>query len=379
MTIKHIALLATGDEIVDGVILNTNAQFIANTLFHEQMHVTEHHIVRDDEVNITKNILSLLENNDALIITGGLGPTTDDRTRFALAKALQQPLELHENVWQAIIDRFVARYGITDIPLSNQQQALFPKEAQILQNPHGTAAGCLCYLEHKLIFMLPGPPNECLPMFTQSILPVLKEKQFGRKVYFKNWLLFGVSEGHIAEKLEKALQPYASFQTGYRVTFPYLEFKLFSATDELQKGINVVSNIIAPYLFNDTATKASDNLKALLKENTCELCITDSVTGGCLEQLLRSPELNRQLHFNSKENNRANWHLELTGLEKYWNSTPDTKETQLHLALTTPNGEIHHETKAFMNYQQRNLHYAAEYACQFLLNFFKNSLIIPKA
>ncbi len=366
MTTKHIALLATGDEIVDGVILNTNAQFIANTLFHEQMHVTEHHIVRDDEANITKNILSLLENNDALIITGGLGPTTDDRTRFALAKALQQPLEFHENVWQAIVDRFVARYGIADIPISNKQQALFPKGAQILENLNGTAAGCLCHLQTKLIFMLPGPPNECLPMFTQAVLSELKEKQFGHTVYFKNWLLFGVSEGHIAEKLEEALKPYSSCRTGYRVTFPYVEFKLFSPTNELQKGIDAISSIIAPYLFNDTATKASDQLKNILKKTDRKLYITDSVTGGWLEQLLKLPELNHQLHFNPKEKNQSMWHLELTGLEEYWLSIPNAKETRLHLVLTAPNGEIYQETKSFLNFQQRNLLYAAEYACQFV-------------
>ena len=149
---SSIAFLATGDEIVVGDILNTNAQSMAQTLFHEQMHVTEHRIVRDDEAHITQTILSLLENNDALIITGGLGPTTDDRTRFALAKALQKPLELHEDIWQAIINHLAKRYGLTNIPISNQQQALFPSDAQILENPNGTAAGCYCRVNNKFIF-----------------------------------------------------------------------------------------------------------------------------------------------------------------------------------------------------------------------------------
>ncbi|MES2203801.1 MAG: competence/damage-inducible protein A [Pseudomonadota bacterium] len=247
---SNIAFLATGDEIVVGDILNTNAQSMANTLFHEQMYVTEHRIVRDDEANITKSILSLLESNDALIITGGLGPTTDDRTRFALAKALQKPLEHHEEVWQAILDRFQLRYGTKDnVPESNRQQALFPQGAEILANPNGTAAGCLCRFENKLIFMLPGPPHECLPMFLNYVLPVLQQKHFGQQFHFKNWIISGIGEGFIAEKLEAALVGLGC-QTGYRASADrVIEFKLF-ADDAvtLNKGVEAVRAILTPYL-----------------------------------------------------------------------------------------------------------------------------------
>lgn len=247
---SSIAFLATGDEIVVGDILNTNAQSIAKTLFHEQMYVTEHRIVRDDEANITKNILSLLESNDALIITGGLGPTTDDRTRFALAKALQKPLKHHEEVWQAILNGFQQRYGTKDnVPASNRQQALFPQEAEIFENPNGTAAGCLCHFQNKLIFMLPGPPHECLPMFTDYVLPLLQQKQFGQKFYFKKWMLSGIGEGYIAEKLEAALIGF-NCRTGYRASADrVIEFKLF-ADDAvtLSKGIEAVNPILVPYL-----------------------------------------------------------------------------------------------------------------------------------
>ena len=247
---SNIAFLATGDEIVVGDILNTNAQSMANALFHEQMYVTEHHIVRDDEFNITKSILSLLENNDALIITGGLGPTTDDKTRFALANALQQPLIFSEEVWQAILDRFQQRYGTKDnVPVSNRQQALFPQNAEILANPNGTAAGCLCRWKNKLIFMLPGPPHECLPMFSNYVLPTLQQNSFGQKFHFKNWIITGVGEGLIAEKLEAALIG-LNCQTGYRASADrIIEFKLF-ADDAvtLNQGIDAVNSILTPYL-----------------------------------------------------------------------------------------------------------------------------------
>lgn len=247
---SNIAFLATGDEIVVGDILNTNAQSMANTLFHEQMYVTEHRIIRDDENNITQSILSLLENNDALIITGGLGPTTDDRTRFALAKAIQKPLLFSEETWQAILHRFKERYGTTDnVPESNRQQALFPQGAEIFANPNGTAAGCFCHIQSKLIFMLPGPPHECLPMFSNYVLPMLQQKHFGQQFHFKNWIISGVGEGFIAEKLEAALVGLGC-QTGYRASADrVIEFKLFADdAATLNKGIDAVTAILTPYL-----------------------------------------------------------------------------------------------------------------------------------
>lgn len=247
---NNIAFLATGDEIVVGDILNTNAQQIAKTLFSHQMFVSEHRIVRDDEKQISDAIKSLLKNNNAIIITGGLGPTTDDRTRFALAKAIQQALIFSDEVWQAILNRFKERYGTTDnVPVSNRQQALFPQEAEIFENPNGTAAGCLCHFQNKLIFMLPGPPNECLPMFSNYVFPVLQQKNFGQKFYFKNWMITGIGEGFIAEKLEAALFG-LNCHTGYRASADrVIEFKLFADdVATLNKGIEAVNPILAPYL-----------------------------------------------------------------------------------------------------------------------------------
>lgn len=247
---SSIAFLATGDEIVVGDILNTNAQSMAKVLFDQQMHVTEHRIVRDDEDQIASAITELLRTNDAVIITGGLGPTTDDKTRFALAQAIQKPLVFSDDTWQAILSRFKERYGNTDnVPESNRQQALFPKDALILKNPNGTAAGCYCRLNNKLIFMLPGPPRECIPMFSDYVFPALQQAQFGQQFYFKNWIITGVGEGYIAEKLEAALTG-INCRTGYRASADrVIEFKLFATDAEtLQKGVEAVSLILMPYL-----------------------------------------------------------------------------------------------------------------------------------
>ncbi len=252
--LSNIALLATGDEIVAGDILNTNAQNIAQALFSRQMFISEHRVVRDNESQIIDAITSLLAYNDAVIITGGLGPTTDDRTRFALSKAIKRPLQLSEQAWQTIIERFVLRYGydsIEHIPASNRQQALFPEQAIILDNPNGSAAGCFCLWQNKCIFMLPGPPHECLPMFNDHVLPELQTRQFGQQFYFKKWLLFGVGEGFIAEKLEAALAG-LNCQTGYRASANrQVEFKLFAADEKtLQQGIEAVTPILMPYILS---------------------------------------------------------------------------------------------------------------------------------
>ncbi len=103
--------------------------------------------------------------------------------------------------------------------------------------------------KNKLIFMLPGPPHECLPMFSNDVFPVLQQSRFGQQFHFKNWIITGVGEGFIAEKLEAALLG-LNCQTGYRASADrIIEFKLF-ADDviTLNKGIDAVNAILAPYL-----------------------------------------------------------------------------------------------------------------------------------
>ena len=369
---KSIALLATGDEIIHGDILNTNAQKISQILFDKQISIGQHMVASDSEQEIANSIEYLINAHQVIITTGGLGPTSDDRTRFAVARALNKDLEFDQSSWHAIETR-LAKYGLAYIPESNKQQALFPNGAIIFPNPNGTAAGCLVEDKktNKMIIMLPGPPNECLPMFLNYALPELISRDFSQQKYFKHWMLFGVGEGQTAERLENLLKPFPSCQPGYRVTFPYLEFKLFSDNaNEFEQAVKAIESDVLQFTMNNKNQKASELLLETLKNFPEQLYINDLCTGGFLERLIRKPELNHKLMFKqpSNKNKSSYWQLGIQGLDNYWAGNFDQNKTEVTLSLTIPNQatlSLTHEINLHNN--ERPCHVAAEKACEFLL------------
>ena len=277
-SVNSIALLATGDEICNGDIINSNAPEIARRLFAAGMQVDTHMVVADQRDAIKQAMEFLLKKHRALIITGGLGPTSDDLTRFALSDVLDKPLKFNDKIWEEIVSR-LKRFGYLTPPESNRQQALFPEDATVLQNANGTAAGCAAEYNGQLIFMLPGPPAECLPMLHEYVLPRLKAAGFQHINYHKNWLLFGVSEGEMAEKLDDLAKPYAC-TTGYRICHPYLEFKLHSnQAADFNALLPLIENKIAPYIVADGQKTASELLKQTLRTLKQPLLICDLATG----------------------------------------------------------------------------------------------------
>ncbi len=320
----QIALLATGDEISQGDILNTNSQEIAHRLFKNGMRVGMHMVTSDAVAEIEQAMTFLLASHDALIITGGLGPTSDDLTRFALAKATLRSLIFDTTVWDDIVKR-LKHFGYNTPPLSNRQQAFFPEGATIIPNPNGTAAGCLLEYQNKFIFMLPGPPSECLPMFEQAALPLLKKAGFSHIEYHKNWLLFGVSEGEIAEKLDALAKPY-DCMTGYRLFYPYLEFKIHSNSQEdFEKVVPQIENLIRPAIFGDGQKTASELLRAYLEKTDYVLCIRDFATGGLLESTLKTPKTYSHLNFIQDKNEVPQ--VTINGLQEFWQRSTATQTT----------------------------------------------------
>lgn len=152
---KKVALLITGDEIVNGDITDSNGHYIAQQLYHKHMINGVRVSCNDEQTALESAIGFLLKNHHALITIGGLGPTSDDRTRFALAAATQLDLIFNDTVWQHIVAR-LSKHQVAAVD-SNKQQALFPQHAHVIPNNNGTAYACELSYRDKLIFMLPGP------------------------------------------------------------------------------------------------------------------------------------------------------------------------------------------------------------------------------
>ncbi len=342
---NKIAFLATGDEITQGTILNTNAQKMAQELFSYGLEPEWHMSVSDDNSAIEEALAFLLQRNAIVIIIGGLGPTSDDKTRFALANYLKKPLVVDERS----LVYLQKRYEKINIPFSDlsRQQALFPEGSEILENIHGSANGC-CYTLHnnaqdQHVFMLPGPPHECLPMFHAYILPKLKE-QYATGNALLLWKVFGVAEGVIAEKMDALLKPFASLcRTSFRWNYPYVDCKVLLNENAPEKSeiIALLDELLSPYQLDPNNLTATERLKNYLNDmNMSEqkpVYIQDYATGGILESRLRSVGNYATLFFNKKpsENTGDSLFFQIDGLENYWKGEEDTKS---ELILQSPQG-----------------------------------------
>jgi molybdenum cofactor synthesis domain-containing protein len=316
----RLAILATGSELVFGEVLNTAGQVIASKLTDSGMRVFEHRMVLDARECIAAAIEDLLCGVDGLIITGGLGPTSDDHTRFAVSAALQLPLQWNEHAWSVIVDRFKA-FGLP-MHESNRQQALFPEGSQIFPNRHGTAAGFMVPLGEKHLFVLPGPPHESLPMLNECVLPLLLEKGYATDSLIHHWQLLGVVEGDVAAEVDRvALAP--DLETGYRWCYPYLYVKVrFPATWSKQESQALISVIGKG--FGDSLIAAgqpplepvSVRLRRYLSEKKIPIAVDDQVTGGLLSSLILAPENKAFVAFTSSV--MPGLRVVLRGLEHYW-------------------------------------------------------------
>lgn len=351
-----IAILATGDEIVHGDTLNTNAQAIAKALSSEGIPLGLHMSCSDKEQDLYDSINYLAHKHEIIFIIGGLGPTSDDRTRFALARSLGATLIVHPEA----VEHIEARLIRANLPVDtgNQQQALFPENTQLLPNPNGTAMGCICASKDKLYILLPGPPRECLPMLNNHVLPFLQNKSHSAKKIL-TWMLFGAPEGSTAQLLDKSLES-VDCDTGYRLDMPYLEFKVRCLPCFELDVRKIVEPLVAPYIISPPKIKASMQLRDLIARLKLPISIIDKATGGHLQVLLQRPGNTNNVYFHETSESTICFYL--SGLQAYWANLQDIK-TELIIQYGD-NKETHQ-----IPYRGSNLvlDYSAEWLCFRLL------------
>lgn len=354
-----VALIATGDELTQGDILNTNGQFIARQLHELGFTVNLHIIVDDEETRICAATQFAARNHDIVILSGGLGPTSDDRTRFALAKALGKQLIFDATSWQAIEVRLVAaKLEVND---ANRQQAYFPEHADILANPNGTAAGCHLNINDTHFFMLPGPPKECLPMFTDYVLPILQPLALPQASF--KWLLFGASEGEVGALLDNAVAG-LDCKTGYRWAYPYLEFKVFAEANELlQQAATRCRPLLENVLVSESAQTYPQQLIKFLQEKKLTLFFKETLLNHVIETHLLSNET-RSL-FGPEESSIS---ITVKGLEAYWQQAKPPVQTTAIIQINYTGKTVEHKQTIYYRDAQV-LDYLVATVCRELLHF----------
>ncbi|HLO33937.1 MAG TPA: CinA family nicotinamide mononucleotide deamidase-related protein [Anaerolineales bacterium] len=193
-------IITIGTEILLGEIVDTNTRYIARTLRGMGVDIYRTITIGDNSERIAEAIRNSMNRAEIVITTGGLGPTVDDPTREAIAKAAGVELEFRQDLWEQVV-AVISRYGRK--PSENQRrQAYIPKGAIAIPNPVGTAPCFIVETEHNAVASLPGVPNEMEHILHESIIPYL-QKRFNLDEIIKIRILHcaGLGEGMIDEKI----------------------------------------------------------------------------------------------------------------------------------------------------------------------------------
>ena len=218
------SILTVGTEITSGEILNSNGQWLAEQLDQMGFDVVLHLSAPDDRKLIQSALDYCAQHTEVLIVTGGLGPTSDDFTREAIATWAQTELEFNDSVWNELQALYQSR-GLK-IREAHRQQCHFPKSSELLKNPVGTAHGFYLKTKGQHIFVLPGPPREIQGMWQPSVLALLEALKPQQLYKLYRWECTGVPESEVAEVVEKIIAG-TGLRAGYRANKPRVIVKVW--------------------------------------------------------------------------------------------------------------------------------------------------------
>ncbi|MBQ8576113.1 MAG: competence/damage-inducible protein A [Clostridia bacterium] len=282
---KTCEIISVGTELLLGDILNTDAQFLAQELAKLGLGVLHQSVVGDNHDRLLKALGQAAERSDIIILSGGLGPTPDDITKEVACEFFSKELVLHEESLERMTKYFKNK-GL-DMPESNKKQAMLPADCVVFENNNGTAPGLGMEKDGKHILLLPGPPRELKPMFTESAVPYLK--QFSDKVIIShNIRTFGIGESAMSQEVEDLLDsenptvaPYAKDgEALLRVT------AMADNEEEAEKlcapVIEKIRSRLSDYIYGIDYTCIEEAVVEMLKEKGLKLATAESCTGGLI-------------------------------------------------------------------------------------------------
>ena len=227
-------ILSTGDEIRTGSIVDTNSAYIAQMLEANGLHVFRHSCVGDDMDTLVSILREISTRSDIAVVSGGLGPTQDDLTTEAAARAAGVALFMDALALTAIENLFRSRKR--PMPPSNRKQAMFPNGAEHIANPLGTAPGFQIKMKRCLFFFLPGVPSEMRRMVSAEVIPrIIKIQGYPKAVSMvKTLSCFGITEAETGERLEELSPEFPNIKMGLRAEFPVIQIKLYLRAEDKQ-------------------------------------------------------------------------------------------------------------------------------------------------
>lgn len=373
-----IEIITTGNEILTGLVVDSNKAWISERCQMLGYEVIRHTSVGDNMDSIGEALKAASRSANCVIVSGGLGPTSDDITIEAASKAFGVPLKMNEDVLNTIRE-FFRRTG-REMSSSNEKQAMLPENCEILPNDVGTAPGIAIKLGDAQFFFLPGVPKELYQIFEDSVMPWLAAQS---DTFYKRKILrcFGLPEADFAERLKDLDIKDAEF--AYQVKYPdvLLRFSAYDsdsdrASARVEREAEKVYEKIGDYIYAEGETSLEEVTGKLLSESQITVSAAESCTGGLLSSLITnvpgasdyfergivcySNESKMQLLGVSQETLRANGAVSretamamaegvrrisgttlgvsLTGIAGPGGSTTDKPVGTVHIGLATPEG-----------------------------------------
>lgn len=285
-------IVAIGTELLLGQIVNTNAQFLSRECAALGIDMYVQTVVGDNEQRLLDTLKLAASRADVVICTGGLGPTQDDLTKDVLAALVGCQLVLHEPSMKAITDLFESR-GIYMVE-SNRRQALMLEGSDPLHNETGLAVGVATTYKGTHFILLPGPPKEMKPMFTNYAVPWLRALMTDEIPLYSKMLKFaGIGESNLEHQLLDLIQtqtdptiaPYAK-ESEVTIRLTTRALTTFEGERNLQATEEEIRNRLGDHLYADQDVPIEKVVLQLLGEKHQTLAVAESCTGGLLSDLI---------------------------------------------------------------------------------------------
>jgi len=279
-------ILSIGRELVSGLTLDRHAQAISKALMALGVQVLRHLTLDDDVEAIAEAFRGAGEEADLVVATGGLGPTLDDCTRGALARAMGVPLEenatalAHLEAWAKARGKVLSR--------SNLVQTLLPRGAATLPNPVGTALGIEARVGGARVFVMPGVPAEMRMMLADEVLPRLAAGQGGRVTRLRTVRTFGLPESMVGERLADLMVPGRHPHVGTAVHGGMIDIHIYASgapqdVDRLlEADARAVRERLGAAVFAEGEDRMEDAVAALLARRRETVAVAESCTGGLI-------------------------------------------------------------------------------------------------
>lgn len=279
----RVEVVNTGTELLLGKVVNTHAGYFGQELFKLGLRIQRQTTIPDgDEIRTV--LEECFPRTEVILVTGGLGPTSDDITREVVADMLGRELHLDQSILDEINDLFRKRgYKMNS---SNNRQAMVPEGAVVLDNPNGTAPGLYLPASEENssphLFLLPGPPRELKPMFSRLVYPRLAEMRKAElhSSIWKNFRIYGVGESSLASDLEPRFESIEDLELGYCARLGEVDLRLIGPPSAVDEASEIVRHRYEEDIICESEDPIEQVVLDLLLERGETVATAESCTGG---------------------------------------------------------------------------------------------------